>query len=195
MQEVNGISVSVTLSISKVKELIVSLIKASGINQSIYLRGKSGIGKSAVVSQIAKEMNYEFIDVRLGHYDTVDLNGIGIPNIESRETLFTRPDFYPPADCSKPYLVFLDEFNHASEAVQGMMYQFILERRIGTHRFPKNMLIIGAGNSISDNGIAFSMPSPLVSRFTIINVEPSVEGWLKYAQKGENNIDWRVQAF
>lgn len=183
----------ISKSPSQTKEIIKKMVSCGGFNQSIYLEGPSGIGKSELVAQLANELNAELIDIRLGHYDTIDLNGIGIPDLENKKAVWTRPEIFPPENCDKKYLIFLDEFNHANEQVFGSAYQFVLERRIGTHILPKNVLIIGAGNSVSDKGIAFDMPSPLLNRFLKINIEVNLNDWLDYAV--ENNIDWKITSF
>lgn len=183
----------ITKSPGEIKEIIKKIITISGFNQSIYLEGASGIGKSEMVIQLAKELDAELIDIRLGNLDTIDLNGIGIPDLKNKKAIWTRPEFFPPENCDKKYLIFLDEFNHASEQVFGAAYQLVLERRMGTHILPKNVLVIGAGNSIDDKGIAFSMPSPLVNRFMKINVEANINDWLKYAE--QNNIHWKILGF
>jgi len=183
----------ITKSPSKIKDTIKKMVEVSGLNQSIYLEGPSGIGKSELVAQLAKEIGAELIDIRLGHYDSIDLNGIGIPDLENKKAIWTRPEIFPAENCDKKYIIFLDEFNHATEQVFGSAYQFVLERRIGTHILPKNVLIIGAGNSIDDKGISFDMPSPLVNRFLKINVKPNTEDFLEHAF--ENNIDWTITSF
>jgi len=183
----------ITQSLGKTKEYIKKIVEITGLNQSIYIEGASGIGKSEIIAQLASEMGAELIDIRLGNIDNIDLNGIGIPIKEERKAIWTRPEFFPPENCSKKYVMFLDEFNHATEQVFGAAYQLVLERRMGVHVLPKNVLVIGAGNSIDDQGISFDMPSPLVNRFLKINANANIEDWLKYAESLK--IDWKILGF
>jgi len=185
--------VKIIKSPGQVKDIIKKVVSIAGLNQSIYLEGPSGIGKTEIVTQLAKELDCELIDIRLGNYDVVDLNGIGIPDLDNHKAIFTRPEFYPPENSDKKYLIFLDEFNHATEAVFGLAYQLVLERRVNTHILPNNVLIIGAGNRVDDKGISFQMPSPLVNRFMKINVEPSINDWIKYAET--QGVDWKILGF
>lgn len=185
---------SINCYTNETKEIIKKMVKLGGFEQTVYLKGASGIGKSEMVGQLAKELDAELYDIRLGLYDTIDLNGIGIPDIENKLAIFTRPEFLPPEKGNgQKYLIFLDEMNHADEKLLGSAYQITLERRIGTHKLPDNVLIIAAGNTKTDNGIAFTLPSPLVNRFVTINVIPYIDDWLVYAK--ERNIDWRILSF
>jgi hypothetical protein len=183
----------ITLNIGQTKDFLKTMIKIGGTNQSFYLEGPSGIGKSEMIIQLAKELNMELIDIRLGNLDVIDLNGIGIPDVKNKKAIWTRPEIFPPQESETKYLFFLDEFNHASDQVFGAAYQLVLERRMGTHILPPNVLIIGAGNGISDQGIAFSMPKPLVNRFTKVNTIPDIDDWLTHADTID--IDWKIKGF
>jgi hypothetical protein len=183
----------ITLPINKTKDMILEIIKIGGMGQSIYLEGPSGIGKSEMIAELAKILGADFFDIRLGVLDVLDLNGIGIPLIKERKAIWTRPEILPDEYTTKPTIIFLDEFNHANETVLGSAYQFVLERKVNTHQLPKNCLIIGAGNSVDDKGIAFNIPSPLQNRFIKINVISEIEDWLGYAKK--KDVDWRTRAF
>lgn len=185
--------IKITADVNKTKDYIKQLVELSGLNQSIYLSGPSGIGKSDIVNQLAQELELELIDLRLGNQDIVSLSGIGVPDLNEKTAFFTRPDFFPPEDCNKKYLLFLDEFNHASKSVFSAAYQLVLERRMNNHILPKDILIIAAGNVISDKGIAFAMPSPLVNRFLHINVVASSSSWLDWAKN--ENLNWKLQGF
>jgi len=191
IQNINKIEVPVNLSKKYIKKVIES--SPAGMNQTFYLEGPSGIGKSEIVAQLAKELNAELFDIRLGSLDVIDLNGIGIPDIENKKAIWTRPENFPPENSNKNFILFLDEFNHANEAVMGAAYQLVLERRMGVHKFPKNMLIIAAGNSIDDKGIAFTMPSPLQNRFMKIHVIPEIESFLEYADS--KSISWKIKGY
>jgi len=183
----------IVVSIGEASNYIKDIVSISGFNQSIYLEGPSGIGKSEIIAQLSEYFNSNLIDLRLGNLDIIDLNGIGVPDLEKKIAYWTRPEFYPPEDSDQKYILFLDEFNHASEAVFGAAYQLVLERRMGTHILPENVLIVAAGNGIDDNGISFSLPSPLTNRFMKINVTSNTEEWLEYAET--KNIDWKILSF
>jgi len=193
MEKINS-NIVITCYPNEVKDFIKKTVKIGGINQSFYLKGPSGIGKTDIVNQLAEELDAELFDIRLGLYDVIDLNGIGIPDLEKELAIFTRPIFLPPKNGeNKKFIIFLDEINHADEKLLGSAYQLTLERRIGTHKLPDNVLIIAAGNRKCDNGIAFNMPAPLVNRFININIEPNIDDWIIYAK--ENNLDWRIISF
>jgi len=184
---------TIKVPINQTLQMILDIIKINGMKQSIYLEGPSGIGKSEMIAALAKILDADFFDIRLGMLDVIDLNGIGIPLAEEKKAIWTRPEIYPDEHSTRPTIIFLDEFNHANENVLGSAYQFVLERRINTHKLPENCLIIGAGNSVDDKGIAFTIPSPLQNRFIKINVVAEIDDWLSYAK--EKNVNWKTRAF
>lgn len=53
------------------KDMLASILKARLVPM---LGGSPGIGKSAIVKQIAEEFNLELIDIRLSYCDPTDLN-------------------------------------------------------------------------------------------------------------------------
>lgn len=48
--------------------------KCIAVKQPLFIWGPPGVGKSAVIKQIAQQSNMELIDLRLSLLDSVDLN-------------------------------------------------------------------------------------------------------------------------
>ena len=63
------------LSIKKLEDYLVKLTKAK-ITDSIMIWGAPGIGKSSVVSAVAKKNNLDFIDLRLSQLAPTDIRGL-----------------------------------------------------------------------------------------------------------------------
>lgn len=158
----------------------------------IFLWGPPGIGKSSIVSQIAKEQGVDFIDLRLSLLDPTDLRGIPFFNNNDEKTIWAAPSFLPDGSKEKGIL-FLDELNTAAPMVQASAYQLILDRKIGEYTLPDGWAIVAAGNRESDRGVVFRMASPLANRFVHLEMESSVSDWHVWAK--ESGIDTSIIAF
>ena len=99
--------------------MITTYIKAGIVPM---LEGSPGCGKSQVVHQIADAYNLKLIDLRLSQCDPTDLSGF--PTIIGGK----KADYMPMAhfpiegdpipDGYAGWLLFLDEFNSAPNAIQ-----------------------------------------------------------------------------
>lgn len=148
------------------------------------------MGKSALVSQLAKAEEVEFIDVRMSLLNPVDLRGIPVADLQKQIARWLIPSFLPKTGKG---ILFLDELNVAPPAVQAAAYQLILDRKVGEYELPKGWYIMAAGNRMSDRAITHEMPSALRNRFAHIEVEPMFEPWRIWAL--ENGLDTRVVMF
>lgn len=86
-----------------------------------FVRSSPGLGKSAIIRQIAQEHNLKVLDLRLGQCDMTDL--LGFPNIENGRSVYHPPKDIPIEGDEIPHgyngwLLFLDEMNTAPKAVQ-----------------------------------------------------------------------------
>ena len=79
--------------------LVKRYLNESTRRRTVFLRGKSGIGKSDVVKQTSALLADHVkdwqgvIDLRLAQMDPTDLRGI--PHIVDGRTVWGRPDFLP----------------------------------------------------------------------------------------------------
>jgi len=178
-----------TVTVGQAKKLLGSLLSGEPKEvPSVFLWGPPGIGKSSLVRQVAEEKGIELIDLRLSLLDAVDLRGI--PSVKGEKCFWTRPPFLPDEGEG---ILFLDELNTASPAVQNSALQLVLDRRVGEHKLGDGWYIIAAGNRREDSSLVFQLPDPLLSRFVHLEVSVDVDEWLSWAVKG--GIDERVIGF
>ena len=147
-------------------------------NIPVFIWGAPGIGKSAMVHQMAGEASAMVIDIRLSMFDPVDLRGL--PAIIDGATVWLKPAFWPSV-AGKPAFLFFDEMDRASPAVKNAALQIVLDRRIGEHELPETVRIFAAGNGATDKGFAASMGNALNNRFAHIDMESDVDSWCKHA--------------
>lgn len=164
--------------------LLRSYVKAK---QPVMMWGPPGIGKSAIVKQIAKELERPLIDYRLILRDPTDIRGI--PFVANGEFQMSIPSDLPRPgrlrngmDENRAVL-FLDEINSAPASTQAAAYQLVLDRRIGEYQLPDDAVMIAAGNRVTDKGVAYPMPAPLADRFAHISVVPSFKDWTSWAAR------------
>lgn len=179
------------LTISQVKESVRRSIEA---DTPVMLWGPPGIGKSESMAQLAEEMDYRFIDIRLSQMDAVDLRGIPHVDKATGRTNWAIPTMWPDEDDETPTLIMFDEINHATSATLSAAFQAIQERRIGEYKFPKAVRIVAAANEERDGGaVTKRMPPPLNNRFTHFYAGSSHEDWIKWAVA--NGVDPMVTGF
>lgn len=175
------------VSAVELKDLIEKYIKGgSGLNYAIKITGHPGVGKSAIVKEAAKAAGYMFIDTRLAFKENVDLGGYPVPDHESKEMIYFRPKFIPPAKVPPEYkgiLWFLDESNRAHPTVIQTLFQIITEKKCGEHLLPENTSIILAGNLGDDDGTTITDfdDSALDGRLALFHLKPAADDWLQWA--------------
>lgn len=172
------------VTIHELRDIIEKYINGSeNLNYAIKILGHPGVGKSAIVKEIADKMNYYFIDTRLAFKENVDLGGYPVPDHEAQQMIYFRPKFIPPVNIPEGYngiLWFLDESNRAHPTVIQTLFQIITENKCGEHLLHKKTSIILAGNlgDEDDTTITQFDDSALDGRLAIFHLKPSAEDWL-----------------
>ena len=160
------------------------------------LVGSPGCGKSQIVHAIAEHYNLKVIDLRLAQCDPCDI--MGFPHIEHNKAGYVPMNTFPiegdpiPAGYSG-FMLFLDEFNSASSAVQAAAYKLVLDRMVGIYHLHKNVAIVCAGNLETDNAIVQPMSTALQSRLTHLELVVDAKEWGDWA--ATNNIDHRITSY
>lgn len=167
---------------------VVPLIAKRYINpktrhRAMFLKGKSGVGKSQNVQQAAALLSQHIpnwkgvIDLRLSQMEPTDLRGI--PVERGDKTHWLAPSFMPEEGTAG--FILFDEITSAPPSIQAAAYQYILDRCMGEHKIPDGWMIIAAGNLTSDRGVTFQMAAPLLNRMCEIEVVTTLDDWLSYA--------------
>lgn len=176
------------------KESIIDVIKAGLVAN---ITSSPGLGKSAIVAQIAKEFNLQLIDIRLSQADVTDLLGFPLHN-------GVRMEYAPPAhfplegldeipNNKAGWLLFLDEFSSAALSVQASAYRLVLDRMVGKYKLHKNVAIVCAGNKDTDNAIVNRMSTAMQSRLVHLELDVDIKAWLAWA--AEAQLDYRVISY
>lgn len=161
-----------------------SLMDAFESQLPVFLWGPPGIGKSEIVDEIGIELKGPVIDLRMAQMEPTDIRGIPFYNKDTGKMDWAPPVDLPDAEFAAQYpvvILFLDEMNSASPAVQAAGYQLILNRRVGKYKLPDNVVIVAAGNRDSDKGVTYRMPMPLANRFLHLEMAPDFPSWQAWA--------------
>lgn len=176
-------------SIEEIKSFLKEFLPKSNVVP--FLWGPPGIGKSASVTQVAKELGWEIIDLRLSQLNPVDLRGLPIVDRKKNLARWLPPEFLPNGN--KKGILFLDEMNNAPLSVQAAAFELILDKRLGNYRFPDRWRMVAAGNREGESITVYRLPAPLANRFIHIDVGVDFAVWKKWAE--ENKIDQRIIEF
>ena len=176
------------------------------------LRGSPGITKSAVIQEIADEMNLLLIDNRFAGFDPTDMNGFPGLDMEKGVARYYPLENFPLDTDEVPvnpktgekyagWLVFCDELTSAPEMVQAASYKFFLDRMVGQRKLHPLAHIAAAGNHDDDQAVTVAMSTALISRLINLSVTEDMKHWLNWAQKGNirslitSYLEWRPNAF
>ena len=159
----------------------------------IFLWGPPGIGKSDIVAQITAGLSNSYlIDIRLSLWEPTDIKGIPYFDANEGKMVWGAPSELPDEAMAAKYdhiVLFLDEMNSAAPAVQAAAYQLILNRRVGQHRLPDNVIIVAAGNREADKGVTYRMPAPLANRFVHLEMAVNFDDWFSWAVNNKVHQD------
>jgi len=186
-----------TVSLAQAAQLIMSNPKVR-----FLVRGEPGIGKSTMLSIIAKAKasthNAAYMDV-----PNMDLGDIAMPIID-HDNKVTR--YYPNARFrlheGKPVIIMLDEFTKGAEPIKNMLHPLleITAPRLGDLFIDEGVeddedrsIIFATGNLVTD-GVGDNMKAHTRNRIVEIVVKkPDSDQWLEWAVN--NNIDASVMAW
>lgn len=156
--------------------------------QTVLLRGRHGIGKSAVAYQAAKIWGLDkVIERRISQLSEGDM--IGLPDRsalkefngkEWQVTKFLPTDWFLEQEFG-PHLVFLDEINRGTPETMQACFQYIEKGELNGRKKHPNTRIIAAINFSKEYQVT-PMDPAFVDRFWIADVEPDKEDWLAWAR-------------
>jgi len=182
------------MNIVELKEAIIHVLQAGLVP---YITSSPGLGKSDVTKGIAKQFNWEVIDLRLTQCDSTDL--LGFPVHDGIRMNYAPPRHFPlqgidkVPDGKNGWLLFLDEFSSAPMSVQASAYRLVLDRQVGEYNLHKNVVIVCAGNKDSDNAIVNRLSTAMQSRLVHLELEIDVRAWLDWATSA--GLDHRVISY
>lgn len=160
----------------------------------VFLLGAPGIGKTAVMEQIAQELNIALVSYSMTHHTRQ--SALGLPFISHREyqgVKFDVSEYTMSEIIASIYevmensgitegILFLDEINCVSETLAPSMLQFLQYKVFGRHKVPDGWVIVTAGNPPEYNKSVREFDVVTMDRMKVLEVEPDYKVWKEYAQ-------------
>jgi len=146
----------------------------------VLIRGRHGIGKSAIVYQIAEQRGLPVIERRASQMTEGDL--LGLPKVEGKVTTWLAPEWLHSA-CNEPCILFLDEVDRATMEVRQGIFELCDSRKIAGYTLHEDTLIFACVNG-GEHGAQYQvgeMDPAELDRYTVFDVQPTVEDWLEWA--------------
>lgn len=171
----------------------------------LLLIGPPGIGKTAIMKQIAEETGEGLVAYSMTHHTRQ--SAIGLPVLAEKEydgvkrtvTEYTMSEIlssmydYIERTGKKQGIMFLDEINCVSETLTPVMLQLLQNKTFGTYRVPDGWVIVAAGNPPEYNRSVHEFDMATLDRVKVVDVEPDLDIWRGYALK--RGIHKAVRAF
>ena len=159
----------------------------------VLLIGPPGIGKTAIMEQIARDCSIGLVAYTMTHHTRQ--SAIGLPVLEQRKfngTEYTVTSYTMSEIIASVYeqmeksgcregILFLDEINCVSETLMPAMLQFLQYKTFGSHRLPEGWVIVAAGNPPAYNRSVREFDTVTLDRVRRMEVEPDLRVWKEYA--------------
>lgn len=163
------------------------------MQRPLILMGPPGIGKTAIVAQVAEAVGINFVSYSITHHTRQ--SALGLPYIDDdvfsgtsyKVSRYTMSEIIAAThDAIKRTgvaegILFLDEANCASETLAPAMLQFLQYKTFGQHRLPQGWIIVCAGNPPEYNRAARDFDPAMMDRLKRIDIEPELDVWMDYA--------------
>ena len=159
----------------------------------VLLIGPPGIGKTAIMEQIAGECGVGLVSYTMTHHTRQ--SAIGLPVLTEKRfagkaytvTSYTMSEIIASVyeqiektGCTDGIL-FLDEINCVSETLMPAMLQFLQYKTFGSHALPEGWVIVAAGNPPAYNRSVREFDTVTLDRVRYMKVEPDFPIWKHYA--------------
>jgi ATP-dependent Lon protease len=161
----------------------------------IFLLGSPGIGKTAIMEQIAQELGIALVSYSMTHHTRQ--SALGLPFISHKSykgmefdiSEYTMSEIiasiYEVMENSgiEEGILFLDEINCVSETLAPSMLQFLQYKVFGRHKVPEGWVIVTAGNPPEYNKSVREFDVVTMDRMKLVEVEADYATWKEYALK------------
>ena len=159
----------------------------------IFLLGSPGIGKTAIMEQIAQELGIALVSYSMTHHTRQ--SALGLPFITHKNYKgfeFDISEYTMSEIIASVYevmeqsgieegILFLDEINCVSETLAPSMLQFLQYKVFGRHRVPDGWVIVTAGNPPEYNKSVREFDVVTMDRMKLVEVEADYATWKEYA--------------
>ena len=159
----------------------------------VLLVGAPGIGKTAIMSAVATELDIGFLGYTITHHTRQ--SAIGLPFISQKEfggktysvTEYTMSEIVASVyeaiekQGKKEGILFIDEINCVSETLAPAMLELLQHKKFGAHEIPEGWILTAAGNPPEYNKSVNELDMVTLDRVKRLNVVPDYDAFKEYA--------------
>ena len=183
------------MNVEQMKTVIKEILTKTDLTPCVV--GHRGVGKSAGIMQVCREIGRRYVPLRLGQMEVGDL--VGIPYREGKIMHWSRPSWWPD-DSDPESVVHCDELNRAQQddTLQAI-FQFVepplsgVARGLHTHRLHHKHKVIVTINPPDGTYQVTPLDRALIDRMVMLYVESDYNCWAGYARNC--GFDSSVQEF
>lgn len=171
----------------------------------IFMLGAPGIGKTAIMQQIASELDIALVSYSMSHHTRQ--SALGLPVIETRDYEGTKAmvSEYTMSEIiaavynvmrdsgKREGILFLDEINCVPETLEPAMLLFLQHKIFGNRQVPEGWVVVTAGNPPRYNKSVKEFGVATMDRLKRIEIEEDFSVWKQYAY--QQGIHAAVTAF
>lgn len=183
------------MNVEQMKSVLKEILLNTDLTPCVV--GHRGVGKTAGIVQVCREMGRRYLPLRLGQMEVGDL--VGIPYREKDRMRWSCPDWWP-GDDEAPAVVHCDELNRAQqEDTLQAIFQFVeppaegLQRALHTHRLAPRHKVVVTINPPDGSYQVATLDRALIDRMVVLYVETDYQCWARYAAQRE--LDGGVRGF
>lgn len=153
------------------QEIRSSIQKCVQAGIPILVWGPPGVGKSATVAHLARQMGYTMETVIASIREPADFSGL--PVLSDDGVRMEPPAWAVRLAQAGRGILFLDEISTAPPAVQAALLRVVLERAVGDVELSSGVAVVAAANPPEWAAGGWELSPPLANRF--IHIEWTLE--------------------
>ena len=183
------------MNVEQMKTVIREILTKTELTPCVV--GHRGVGKTAGIIQVCRDMGRRYVPLRLGQMEVGDL--VGIPFREGELMFWSRPCWWP-GDEEGESIVHCDELNRAQqEDTLQAIFQFVEppaegeQRALHTHKLHRKHKVIVTINPPDGTYQVAALDRALIDRMVMLYVETDYRCWAAYAQ--QRSLDPAVRGF
>ena len=159
-----------------IKNIIKAALFTPGVGDHwglpMLVESDPGESKSSQIGQVASDTGL-YCETFMGSiHDPTDLSGlpraVPVEGGEGHTVQMASPEIYGVLKSNPHSVLFLDELNTCSMAMQAAMLRVVLERAVGRYRLPMTTRVIAAQNQLRNSTGGSRLSRAMLNRFIIV---------------------------
>jgi MoxR-like ATPase len=183
------------MNVEQMKTVLREIITNTDLTPCVV--GHRGVGKTAGIIQVCREIGRRYVPLRLGQMEVGDL--VGIPYRDGGVMHWSRPCWWPD-DADDDAVVHCDELNRAQqEDTLQAIFQFVeppaegQSRALHTHKLHQRHKVVVTINPPDGTYQVAPLDRALIDRMVMLYVETDYRCWAAYA--ADRQLDREVRQF